>query len=55
MQGLREKGGTATTLDVLDTERRRVQAELGVLDAQAQLTNDYIALQKSLGLGWEGV
>jgi NodT family efflux transporter outer membrane factor (OMF) lipoprotein len=54
MQGLREKGGTATTLDVLDTERRRVQAELGVLDAQAQLINDYIALQKSLGLGWEG-
>jgi outer membrane protein TolC len=39
---------------VLDTERMRVQAELGVLDAEAQLTSDYIALQKSLGLGWDG-
>jgi len=54
LQDLRRKGGTATTLDVLDTERQRVQADLGVLDAQAQLTDDYIALQKSLGLGWEG-
>jgi NodT family efflux transporter outer membrane factor (OMF) lipoprotein len=54
LQDVRERGGTATTLEVLDTERQRVQAELGVLDAQAQLTDDYIALQKSLGLGWEG-
>ena len=52
LQGLRRQGGTATTLEVLDAERQRVQAELGVLDAQAQLTDDYIALQKSLGLGW---
>jgi len=53
LEDLREKGGTATTLDVLDAERRRVQAELGVLDAGAQLSIDYVALQKSLGLGWE--
>ncbi len=52
LQALREKGGTATTIDVLDTELRRAQAQQGVLDAQAQLTQDYIALQKSLGLGW---
>ncbi len=54
LQDLRQKGGTATTLEVLDTERGRVQAEEGVLDARAQLTEDYIALQKSLGLGWDG-
>jgi multidrug efflux system outer membrane protein len=53
LEDLRQKGGTANTLEVLDTERRRVQAELGVLDASAQLTIDYVALQKSLGLGWE--
>jgi len=54
LQAIRQKGGTATTLEVLDTERQRVQAEMGVLDAKAQLTDDYIALQKSLGLGWDG-
>jgi NodT family efflux transporter outer membrane factor (OMF) lipoprotein len=53
LEDIRQKGGTATTLEVLDTERRRVQAELNVLDAGAQLTIDYVALQKSLGLGWE--
>ncbi len=52
LQAMRERGGTATTIEVLDTELRRVQARQGVLDAQAQLTQDYIALQKSLGLGW---
>lgn len=55
LQDLREKGGTASILEVLSTERQRVQAELGVLDSQAQLTNDYIALQKSLGLGWSDI
>jgi hypothetical protein len=30
-----------------------MRAELGVLDASAQPTIDYVALQKSLGLGWE--
>jgi NodT family efflux transporter outer membrane factor (OMF) lipoprotein len=52
LETLRRQGGTATTLEVLNTERQRVQAELGVLDAQAELTSDYVALQKSLGLGW---
>jgi NodT family efflux transporter outer membrane factor (OMF) lipoprotein len=52
LQTLRQQGGTATTIEVLSTERQRIQAQLGVLNAQAQLTNDYVALQKSLGLGW---
>jgi NodT family efflux transporter outer membrane factor (OMF) lipoprotein len=55
LEDIRRKGGTATTLEVLDTEGRRVTAELNVLDASAQLTIDYVALQKSLGLGWEPV
>ena len=47
------RGGTATALDALDGERQRVQLEQNLAQAQAQLVNDYIALQKSLGLGWK--
>lgn len=53
LMDLKVKGGTATTLDELDAERNRLQAQSGVADAQALLTQDYIALQKSLGLGWQ--
>ncbi|WP_114238260.1 efflux transporter outer membrane subunit [Dyella sp. C9] len=52
MTQLRAQGGTATTLDQLDVERQRVSAQSDLLQAKAQLTRDYIALQKSLGLGW---
>ncbi|MBI1683797.1 efflux transporter outer membrane subunit [Caulobacter hibisci] len=53
LQAQRQAGGTASTLDVLDTERQRVQAQIAVSDANAALTRNFIALQKSLGLGWE--
>jgi outer membrane protein, multidrug efflux system len=49
---VRLRGGTADTTDVLDADSRRVQAELAYSSALAKLTADYIALQKSLGLGW---
>lgn len=49
---LRFQGGTATTVDVLDAERSRVEAETNLEQAQVQLTQDFVALQKSLGLGW---
>jgi multidrug efflux system outer membrane protein len=49
---IRLRGGTAATIDVLDADARRVQAELDYEQVLAQLTDDYIALQKSLGLGW---
>ena len=48
----RVQGGTATTLDQLDAERRRVDAEDGLIQAKAELTLDFVSLQKSLGLGW---
>jgi outer membrane protein, multidrug efflux system len=48
----RVQGGTATTLDQLDAERQRVNAETSLSQARAGLTQDFIALQKSLGLGW---
>jgi multidrug efflux system outer membrane protein len=49
---LRLRGGTASTTDVLDADTRRVQAELNYQQALAQLSEYYVALQKSLGLGW---
>jgi outer membrane protein, multidrug efflux system len=49
---IRLDGGTATTTDVLDAESRRNGAELSYQQALSQLTQDYVALQKSLGLGW---
>ncbi len=50
----RYRDGTATLIDLLDTERQRLQTEQSLSQSQALLTNDYIALQKSLGLGWQG-
>ncbi len=52
MTQIRLQGGTADTLDELDAERNRVSAANGLSQAKAQLTQDYIGLQKSLGLGW---
>ena len=49
---LRFAGGTASLIDTLDTERQRLSAEQALARAQGALTSDYIALQKSLGLGW---
>jgi len=46
-------GGTASLIDLLDTERQRVSTEESLAQAQALLTDDYVALQKSLGLGWQ--
>jgi multidrug efflux system outer membrane protein len=49
---IRLRGGTAATTDVLDADTRRNQADLNYEQGLAQLTEDYVALQKSLGLGW---
>jgi NodT family efflux transporter outer membrane factor (OMF) lipoprotein len=49
---IRLRGGTAATTDVLDADTRRNQADLSYQQGLAQLTEDYVALQKSLGLGW---
>lgn len=48
----RVAAGTSTTFDQLDIERQQLSAAIGVAQARAQLTNGYIAIQKSLGLGW---
>ncbi|MDR3513020.1 MAG: efflux transporter outer membrane subunit [Caulobacteraceae bacterium] len=49
----RYEAGTVSLIDALDAERQRLQAEQSLAQAKAALTNDYVALQKSLGLGWD--
>jgi outer membrane protein TolC len=54
LTSLRVQGGTATTLDQLNAEATRVSAQSDASQARAQLTEDFIRLQKALGLGWSG-
>jgi NodT family efflux transporter outer membrane factor (OMF) lipoprotein len=48
----RYRAGTTSALDWLDAERTRYSAEQNRIAGDASLIKDYIALQKSLGLGW---
>lgn len=48
----RYAGGTASQIDVLMADAQRIQVEQSLAQAQAELLRNYVALQKSLGLGW---
>lgn len=48
----RYRAGTSSVLDWLDAERTRYHAEQDRIHSDGQLIKNYIALQKSLGLGW---
>ncbi|WP_287815962.1 TolC family protein, partial [Pseudomonas sp.] len=48
----RYDAGTASTLDWLDAERTRFDAEQNRISGDAQLLKDFAALHKALGLGW---
>ncbi|MFK0091878.1 efflux transporter outer membrane subunit [Pseudomonas sp. NPDC090592] len=48
----RYRAGTASTLDWLDAERTRFDAQQNRVTGDAQLLKDFAALHKSLGLGW---
>ena len=52
LNGQRVAAGTSSVIDQLDVERQRLSASISVARAKAQLTNNYIAVQKSLGLSW---
>ena len=49
----RYRAGTSSVLEWLDAERTRYHAEQDRVHSDGQLIKDYIALQKSLGLGWQ--
>jgi NodT family efflux transporter outer membrane factor (OMF) lipoprotein len=48
----RYEAGTSTLIAQLDIERQDLSAAIAVSQAKAQLTVEYIAIQKALGLGW---
>jgi NodT family efflux transporter outer membrane factor (OMF) lipoprotein len=48
----RYRAGTSSALDWLDAERTRFSAQQNRIAGDADLIKDYVALQKSLGLGW---
>lgn len=48
----RYRAGTSSALDWLDAERTRFAAQQNRIAGDAELIKDYVALQKSLGLGW---
>jgi len=45
--------GTATRMEMLDAERQKISADQTLIQTKAQMTTDFIALEKALGLGWE--
>jgi len=49
----RRQAGVASQIDLLDAQRRQADTQVKALDGQAQLLTDFVALQKSLGLGWD--
>ncbi|KTF30104.1 TolC family protein, partial [Xanthomonas vesicatoria] len=51
MQQRRDAGATSS-IDLLDVQRQQLSAQDAAAQAQLQLLVNYVALQKSLGLGW---
>ncbi|WP_369788435.1 efflux transporter outer membrane subunit [Rouxiella sp. WC2420] len=49
----RYSAGVASLIDVLDTQRTELTASQNRIQSQTDLALDYVALQKSLGLGWQ--
>ena len=49
----RYRAGASSALEWLDAERTRFSAQQNRVAAQAELIRDYVALHKSLGLGWQ--
>jgi outer membrane protein TolC len=48
----RQVRGAASVIDLLDSERQRVSAQQQLAQAYAQVANGYVAIAKSMGLGW---
>jgi len=49
----RYDAGAASLSDALDAERQALEAERNLVAASAALTGSFVAVQKSLGLGWQ--
>jgi NodT family efflux transporter outer membrane factor (OMF) lipoprotein len=53
LQATRAAGGTLSRADALQADRQALRLRISTASAQAQLTTDFIAVEKALGLGWE--
>ncbi|MBD3730949.1 MAG: efflux transporter outer membrane subunit [Sphingomonadales bacterium] len=53
LQHQRAAAGTAPLGDALAADRQRLQLALATANARAELTSDFIAVNKALGLGWQ--
>jgi outer membrane protein, multidrug efflux system len=49
----RYTAGVASRIDLLDAQRSAIDAHQNVVAARAELLDDFVSLQKSLGLGWQ--
>jgi outer membrane protein TolC len=49
----RNQAGASSLIDLLDVQRQQLSATDRAVQAQVQLVVDFVALQKSLGLGWQ--
>lgn len=54
LAALRYREGAASSLETLDADRQRLAADDQLNAAKVDLSTDYVALQKSLGLAWDG-
>jgi NodT family efflux transporter outer membrane factor (OMF) lipoprotein len=54
LQATRAAGGTLSQSDALSASRQALRAKLATVAVQARLTVDFIAVEKALGLGWQG-
>ncbi|TRC77488.1 efflux transporter outer membrane subunit [Mesorhizobium sp. WSM4307] len=55
LEGTLYKAGETSLLDVLDAQRSLYSAEDSLLQSRVLLATNYIALNKALGGGWDGV
>jgi outer membrane protein, multidrug efflux system len=55
LERARYQGGETSLLDVLDAERSLYSVEDDLLQSSISIATDYIALNKALGGGWDGL
>lgn len=53
LQQQRANAGTVSRSDALTAQRQQVQSAQAAASAAAELTTDFIAVEKALGLGWQ--
>jgi outer membrane protein TolC len=52
LDGMRARGGTAAQSEAIEAQRSAIDARIAEANDRANLTLGYVALAKSLGLGW---